>query len=89
MAYCFIHCSLRNSVSQFLIMHDSNVIVCNQKEPEKLMQQVKIAHSFLESVSNQFHVIILSLPLSKNFSKLISKNGEISRFDWSLLMESF
>ena len=29
----------------------------------KLIKQVKIAHSFLESVSNQFHVIILSLPM--------------------------
>ena len=29
----------------------------------KLMQRVKIAHSFLQSVSNQFHVIILSLPM--------------------------
>ena len=27
-----------------------------------LMQRVKIAHLFLQSVSNQFHVIILSLP---------------------------
>ena len=27
-----------------------------------LMQRVKIAHSFLQSVSNQFHVIILRLP---------------------------
>ena len=30
------------------------------KGPVKL---VKIAHSFLQSVSNQFHVIILSLPM--------------------------
>ena len=33
------------------------------KGPVQLMQRVKIAHSFLQSVSNQFHVIILSLPL--------------------------
>ena len=30
--------------------------------PVKLIKQVKIAHSFLQFVSNQFHVIILSLP---------------------------
>ena len=35
----------------------------NAKVPGKLMQQVKIAHSFLQSVSNQFHVIILNLPM--------------------------
>ena len=33
------------------------------KEPVKLIKQVKIAHSFLQSVSDQFHVIILSLPM--------------------------
>ena len=47
---------------------------------------MKIAHSFSHFVSNQFHVIILSLPiefymwLSKNFSKPTSKNGEIGCF---------
>ena len=34
-----------------------------QKGPVKLIQRVKIAHSFLRSVSNQFHFIILSLPM--------------------------
>ena len=34
-----------------------------QKGPVKLIKQVKIADSFLQSVSNQFHVIILSLPM--------------------------
>ena len=33
------------------------------KGPVKLIKQVKIAHSFLQSVSNQFHDIILSLPM--------------------------
>ena len=57
-----------------------------RKGPVKLIKRVKIAHPFLQSVSNQFHVIILSLPmqfyewLSKNFPKLTSKNGEIGRF---------
>ena len=31
------------------------------KGPVKLIKRVKIAHSFLQSVLNQFHVIILSL----------------------------
>ena len=30
--------------------------------PVKLMQQVKIADSFLQSLSNQFHIIVLSFP---------------------------
>ena len=33
------------------------------KGPVKLITQVKIAHSFLQSMLNQFHVIILSLPM--------------------------
>ena len=36
---------------------------CGYKGPVKLMQRVKIAHSFLQSVSDQFHVVILSLPM--------------------------
>ena len=31
--------------------------------PIKLIKQVKIAHSILQSVSSQFHLIILSLPM--------------------------
>ena len=31
------------------------------KGPVKLIKRVKIAHSFLQSVSDQFHIIILSL----------------------------
>ena len=31
--------------------------------PVKLIKRVKIAHSFLQSVSDQFHVIVLSLPM--------------------------
>ena len=33
------------------------------KGPVKLIKWAKIAHSFLQSASNQFHVIILSLPM--------------------------
>ena len=49
---------------------DNLIAKCNcfiteifDKGPVKLMKRVKIAHSFLQSVSDQFHVIILSLPL--------------------------
>ena len=31
------------------------------KGPVKLIKRVKIAHSFLQSVSDQFHIIILTL----------------------------
>ena len=34
-----------------------------RKRPVKLIKRVKIAHSFLQSVSDQFHVIIFSLPM--------------------------
>ena len=56
------------------------------KGPVKLIQRVKIAHSFLQSV-NLFHFIVLSLPmelsiwLSENFSEHTSENGEIGRFN--------
>ena len=33
------------------------------KGPVKLIKRVKIPHSFLQSVSDQFHVIILSLTM--------------------------
>ena len=33
------------------------------KGPVKLIKRVKVAHSFLQSVSDQFHVIILSLSM--------------------------
>ena len=33
------------------------------KGPVKLSKRVKIAHSFSQSVSDQFHIIILSLPM--------------------------
>ena len=37
--------------------------ICPHKGPVKLIKRVKIAHSFLQFVSDQFHVIILSLPM--------------------------
>ena len=37
--------------------------ISQYKGPVKIIKRVKIAHSFLQSVSNQFHVIILSLPM--------------------------
>ena len=39
----------------------ANFYQLRSKEPVKLIKRVKIAHSFLQSVSNQFHVIILKL----------------------------
>ena len=33
------------------------------KGPVKLIKRVKIAYSFLQSVSDQFHVMTLSLPM--------------------------
>ena len=65
------------------------------KGPVKLIKRMKIAHSFLQSVSDQFHILISSLPmqfykwLSKNFSKPTFRNGEIGRCNRSLLKESF
>ena len=41
----------------------------------KLTKWVKIAYSFLQSVSNQFYVNI------KNFSKPTSRNGDIGHFN--------
>ena len=35
----------------------------NDKGPVKLIKQVKIVHSFLQFMSDQFYVIILSLPI--------------------------
>ena len=37
--------------------------VTANKGPVKLIKRVQIAHSFLQSVSNQFHVIILSFAM--------------------------
>ena len=41
----------------------SNLHLISGKGPVKLIKWVKIAHSFLQSVSYQFHIIILSLPM--------------------------
>ena len=76
---------------------ESKLLACHffEKGSVKLMQRVKIAHSFLQSVSNLSLFIISSLPmefyiwLSKKFLKLTSKNGAIGRFNQSLLIELF
>ena len=44
-------------------IHSCLRISSHGKGPVKLIKWVKIAHSFLQFVSNQFHVIILSLPM--------------------------
>ena len=61
----------------------------------KLLQRVKIIYSFSQFVSNLFQIyhfklayVVLHMAV-KNFSKPTSKNGEISRFNRSLLKESF
>ena len=75
----------------FFCVHDRSLC----KGPVKLIKRVKIALSFLQSVSDQFHIIILSFPMyfykwvSKNFSKPTSINGETCRFNRSVLKESF
>ena len=81
-------CPKKQQLSDNLIVKDHCFIIeIFDKGPVKLMQKVEIAHSFLQSVSNQFHVIILSLPvyfctsLSKNFSKRTAENGEIGSFN--------
>ena len=59
----------------------------------KLIQRVKIVHLFLQFALNLFHFIILSFLVLhmavKNFLKPTSKNGEIGRFNRSLLVEPF
>ena len=89
-------CPEEQQVSDNLIVQDNCFIIeIFDTGPVELMQQVKMAHSLLQSVSNLFYFIILSLPmqfhmwLSKNFSKPTSKNGETGRFNRSLLIESF
>ena len=68
-------------------LFDGSMFLKINKGPVKLMKRVKIAHSFLQLVSNQFHVIVLSFPmyfykwLSKNFSTPTSKNGDIGHFN--------
>ena len=54
----------RMRIFQYKIL-DNILYLSNRvyKGPVRLIKQVKIAHSFLQSVSNQFHVIILSLPM--------------------------
>ena len=57
-------CPEEQQTSDNLIVKDyCFTIEIFDKGTVKLIKQVKIAHSFLQSVSNQFHVIILSLPM--------------------------
>ena len=55
-----VHC---NSVVSICFGGNMINVIQTYKEPVKLIKRVKIAHSFLQSVSNQFHVIILNLPM--------------------------
>ena len=55
-------CPKEQQTSDNLIIKDYCFIIEILDEgPVKLIKLVKIAHSFLQSVSHQFHVIILSL----------------------------
>ena len=79
-------CPKKQQTSDNLIVKDYCFIIeIFDKGPVKLMQRVKLAHSFLQSVANQFDVIILSLPmsfykwLSKNFSKPTSRILEMKK----------
>ena len=45
------------------VLFDGSRTKSPSKGSVKLMQPVKIAHSFLRYVSNLFHFIILSLPM--------------------------
>ena len=59
-----IMCPKEQQTSDNLILKDYCFIIeIFDKGPVKLIKRVKIAHSFLQSVSDQFHVIILSLPM--------------------------
>ena len=62
----------------------------------KLIHRVKIAHSFLQSVSNLFHFMhdfklayLVLHAVVKEFFETPSKNGEMDRFKLAILIESF
>ena len=58
-----IKVGIRFSFDTLFIFDFDICVATEEKGPVKLIKQVKIAHSFLQSVSYQFHVIILSLPM--------------------------
>ena len=53
----------QQTTDNFIVKDYCFIIKIFDKGPVKLIKRVKIAHSFLQYVSNQFHVIILSLPM--------------------------
>ena len=67
--------NLENFSCQIISMDDSikrggqptlepfTVILCSPKEPVKLIPRLKTAHSFVQSMLNLFHFIILSSPM--------------------------
>ena len=59
-----IMCLKEQQTSDNLIVEDYCFITeIFDKGPVNLIKRVKIAHSFSRSVSDQFHIIILNLPL--------------------------
>ena len=51
------------TIDNLIVKDHCFIIEIFDKGPLKLIKLVKIAHSFLQSVSNQFLIIILSLPI--------------------------
>ena len=62
---CQISNAITKSAARFHAAPRGNSGVYGEfiKGPVKPVKRVKIVHSFLQSVSDQFHVIILSLPM--------------------------
>ena len=50
-------------IRQFIWTISGELTKGTEKVPVNLIKWMKVAHSFLQSVSDQFHVIILSLPM--------------------------
>ena len=68
---------------------------CLKKESVKLIQRVKTAHLFLVFVISvplyyfKLAYVMLHMAVKKVFETDFSKNGEMGRFNRSLLIESF
>ena len=63
------------------------ILMSHDKRPVKLIKRVKIAHSFLQSVSDQFRIIILSLPkiIQLISYKILEKSPSFKEFAQKLL----
>ena len=82
-------CPKEQQTSENLIVKDYCFIIeIFDKGPVKLIKRVKIAHSFLHSLSDQFHVIISSLPIynSTNCCQRIFRNRLLKMEIWAILI---